>query len=112
MAQDFEKAVGLNVGTGASTILTSDSDDAIIGIRLANILGSTIQVDVYITHDDGGGDDNYYLVKGINIPPNSSVELVDAGSKIVMQSGDDLVVVSDTASSCDVWVSYIDTISA
>jgi hypothetical protein len=29
-----------------------------------------------------------------------------------MQSGDDLVVVSDTASSCDVWCSYIDTISA
>lgn len=112
MAQDFEKAVGLNVGTSPATILTSNSDDAIIGIRLANILGSTIQVDVYITHDDGGGDDNYYLVKGINIPPNSSVELVDAGSKIVMQSGDDLVVVSDTASSCDVWVSYIDVISA
>jgi hypothetical protein len=112
MAQDFEKAVGLNVGTSPATILTSDSDDAIIGIRLANISGSTIQVDAYITHNDGGGDDNYYLVKGINIPPNSSVELVDAGSKIVMQSGDDLVIVSDTASSCDVWVSYIDTISA
>ena len=63
MAQDFEKAVGLNVGTGATTILTSNSDDAIIGIRLANILGSTIQVDVYITHNDGGGDDNYYLVR-------------------------------------------------
>jgi hypothetical protein len=29
-----------------------------------------------------------------------------------MQSGDDLVIASDTASSCDVWVSYIDTISA
>ena len=63
-------------------------------------------------YDDGGGDDDYYLVKGINIPPNSSVELVDAGSKIVMQSGDDLKVKSDTASSCDVWVSFIDTISS
>ena len=112
MAQDFEKAVGLNVGTSPATILTSNSDDALIGIRLANITGSAIQVDVYITPTDGGGDDNYYLVKGIPIPTNSSVELVDAGSKIVMQSGDDLIVVSDTAASCDVWVSYIDTISA
>ena len=111
MAQDFENVKARNIGTSASTLLTANSDDAVIGIRLANILGSTIQVDVFITHDDGGGDDNYYLVKGINIPPNSSVEIVDAGSKIVMQSGDDLKVQSDTASSCDVWVSYIDAIS-
>ena len=112
MAQDFERLFARNVGTSAVSLMTSNSDDALIGIRVTNVLAATIQVDVYITHNDGGGDDNYYLVKGINIPPNSSVELVDAGSKIVMQSGDDLVIASDTASSCDVWVSYIDTISS
>jgi hypothetical protein len=112
MAQDFEKAVGLNVGTSPATILTSDSDDAVIGVRLSNIHTSAINVSVYITHNDGGGDDNYYLIKDASIPPASALEVIQGGSKVVMQSGDDLVVVSDTASSCDVWCSYIDTISA
>jgi hypothetical protein len=36
MAQDFERYGDQDVGTSASTIHTSDSDDAIISIRLAS----------------------------------------------------------------------------
>jgi hypothetical protein len=108
MAQDFERAIARNVGTSASTILTSDSDDAVIGIRLSNILTSAINVSVYVTTSTL----DYYLVKDVSIPPASAVEIIQGGSKVVLQSGDALKVVSDTASSTDVWVSYIDTISA
>ena len=44
MAQDFERAVAADssgdvaIGTTARTILTSNSDDALIGIRLSNIV--------------------------------------------------------------------------
>ena len=44
MAQDFERLVAfdssgdVNIGTTARTVLTSNSDDAIIGIRLSNIV--------------------------------------------------------------------------
>ncbi len=48
----------------------------------------------------------------IVIPPNSAIELIQGGAKIVLASGDTLEAVSDTASSLDVVLSYIDTISS
>jgi len=49
MAQDFER-YGLNaVGTSATVVHTSNSDDAIISVRLSNITTSTINADVFIT---------------------------------------------------------------
>ena len=49
MAQDFERAFARNVGTSAVSLVTSNSDDALIGIRVTNVLAATIQVDVYIS---------------------------------------------------------------
>ena len=59
MAQDFERLFARNVGTSAVSLMTSNSDDALIGIRVTNVLAATIQVDVYIT---SGGND-YHLAK-------------------------------------------------
>ena len=107
MAQDFENAKARNIGTSASTILTANSDDAVIGIRVANVVTQTIQVDVYIT---SGGND-YYLAKNVSIPQGSSMEFIDGGAKVNLLSGDAVKVESDTASSADCWLSYIDSIS-
>ena len=46
MAQDFERAIvardsstsDINIGASAVTVFTSNSDDAIVGIRLAQML--------------------------------------------------------------------------
>ena len=38
MAQDFERVFARNIGTSASSLLTSNSDDALIGIRVANVV--------------------------------------------------------------------------
>ena len=117
MAQDFERAVAADssgdvaIGTTARTIITSNSDDAIIGIRLANIVTQTIQADVYITSTASGGSADSYIVKNVSIPQGSSIELIDGGSKVVLQSTDVLKAKSDTANSLNVWVSYIDSIS-
>ena len=45
MAQDFERAAATAVGTGETTLITSDSDDAVIGIRVTNILTSAVTCD-------------------------------------------------------------------
>jgi hypothetical protein len=58
------------------------------------------------------GPTNRYIAKGLSIPPSSSVELVTGGAKFVMQSTDILKVESDTATSADVYVSVVDSISA
>ena len=107
MAQDFERYIQRNVGTSAATVHTSNSDDAIISIRCANTTTSTINVDVFI--NDGSND--YYLIKNAPIVSGGSLELIDGGSKIVMQNNDVLKAKSDTASSLDVWASFVDAIS-
>ena len=108
MAQDFRNTLNRVIGTGDTTILTAGNYDAVIGIRCCNVLTSTIKVDVKIAK--GGAD--YFLAKGVVIPPNSAIELIQGGAKIVLASGDVLEAVSDTASSLDVVCSYIDTISS
>ena len=113
MAQDFDRAVAfdstsdIDIGTTARTVVTSNSDDAIVGIMVANVATSQINVEVYI--NDGSND--IHLVKDAPIPVGSSLQVLDGGAKIVMQSGDALKVKSDTASSADVWVSVVDAIS-
>jgi len=108
MAQDFEGS-GAQITNSATTLLTANSDDAIVGIRLANVLTSAVTVDVFI--DDNGSGTLRYIVKGLALPASSSVELVQGGSKIVLNSGDVLKGQSNTASSVDVWLSRVDAIS-
>ena len=108
MAQDFRNTLNRVIGTVDTPILTAGDYDAVIGIRCCNILTATITVDVKVAK---GGND-YFLAKGVVIPPNSAIELIQGGAKIVLANGDVLEAVSDTASSLDVTCSYIDTISS
>ena len=108
MAQDFRNTLNSATGTGAATLLNAGDYDAVIGIRCCNIVATTILVDVYITNSAT----NYYIAKNVSIPPNSAIELIQGGAKIVCKNGDVLYAVSDTASSLDTVTSYIDTISS
>ena len=108
MAQDFE-STGILVTNSETTIYTSNSDDAIVGRRLANILTTAITMDVYI--DLAGGGTNYYICKNLSIPPASSVELVQGGAKMVIQSTDVVYGLCGTENGCHVWISLVDAIS-
>ena len=108
MAQDFE-STGILVTNSETTIYTSNSDDAIVGLRLANILTTAITMDVYI--DLAGGGTNYYICKNLSVPPASSVELVQGGAKMVIQSTDVVYGLCGTANGCHVWISLVDAIS-
>ena len=108
MAQDFVRHSAQATNT-ASTIFTANSNDAVIGIRVTNTTGGTITIDVFVTIT---GPTNRYIAKGLSIPSSSSVELVTGGAKFVMQNTDILKVQSDTATSADVYVSVVDSISA
>ena len=107
MAQNFRRYTQNNVGTSAATVFTADSYDTVVGISIANITGASVLVDVYI--NDGSND--IYLGKQLPVPSGSSIQILDGGAKVVVQSGDALKVVSDTASSLDVWVSTVDALS-
>jgi|TARA_E500000318_G_scaffold1118_1_gene1426 hypothetical protein len=107
MAQNFRRYTSNAVGTSAATLFTANSYDTVVGISVANITSSAINVDVYI--NDSSND--IYLVKDAPIPAGSALQVLDGGAKFVVQSGDALKVISDTASSADVWVSAVDDIS-
>jgi hypothetical protein len=107
MAQNFRRYTSNDVGASAATLFTADSYDTIVGISLANVTASAINVSVYI--NDGAND--IYLVKDAPIVQGSTMQVLDGGAKYVVQTGDTLKVVSDTASSVDVWVSTVDAIS-
>jgi len=108
MAQDFKRYTSNNVGTSAVSIHTSNSNDTIIGISLSNVSSSAITASCYVTV----GSDDIYLVKDAPIPTGSSLQVIDGGAKVVLQSTDVLKVKSDTASSLDAYVSLVDAISA
>ena len=78
MAQDFERSIARNIGTSASTLRTANSDDAVVGINLANVTTSQILVDVYITVSSA----DYYIVKDAPIPTGSSLQVLDGGAKL------------------------------
>lgn len=110
MAQNFRRYTLNNVGTTAADVPNGsnfDSYDTIVGIHLANVTANAITVSCYI--NDGTND--IYLVKDAPIAAGGALQIMDGGAKVVVQSGDRLWVQSDTASSCDVWVSAVDDIS-
>jgi len=108
MAQNFRRYTSNDVGTSAATLFTANSYDTVVGISVANITTSAVVASVYI--NDGSND--IYLVKNAPIPSGSSLQVLDGGAKFVVQASDALKVVSDTASSLDVWVSAVDAISS
>ena len=108
MAQNFRRYTSNDVGTSAATLFTADSYDTVVGISVSNVTTSAVVASVYI--NDGSND--IYLVKDAPIPSGSSLQVLDGGAKFVVQASDALKVVSDTASSLDVWVSTVDAISS
>ena len=109
MAQNFRRYLNRNIGTTDVDVLggAADSFDTLISIRLANVTTSTVNADVYVKNSTL----DYYLIKNAPIVSGGSLELIDGGSKVVLASGDQLYVVSDTATSVDCIVGAVDDIS-
>ena len=103
MAQDFERVLKTSIGTSATEIrAAANSDDAIIGMRFANKSTSSVTVDAMVKNSST----SYFLIKDAPIPAGGSLELIDGGSKVVLQSGDSVEALASTASAVDVTVSY------
>ena len=108
MAQDFESTFAYKIQSGSfTTLLTSNSDDAVVGMRFANLHSGSVTVDVKVARSSV----DYHLIKNAPIPTGGSLELIDGGSKVVMMSGDVLKARASLTGSVDAAISYIDSIS-
>ena len=109
MANTFKNSASQGVGTALTTIYTvpASTTSTLIGLSLANIIGSNITIDVTLT--DTSAAVTSHLVKSAPVPVGSSLVVVGGDQKIVMETGDILKVVSSAVVSCDVILSLLET---
>ena len=108
MANAFKSYTKTAVTNSLTDIYTvaGGTTSTVIGICLANILnnGTTVYCDVKI--DKSTGDD-VWLIRNAALYDGSSFTLSDTG-KIILETGDKLQAISDTATSVDVIVSVLE----
>jgi hypothetical protein len=107
MAQNFRNVLTKNVTSSATTLFTPNSYDTVKSVRLCNTHSGQILMDIFVTN--GGVD--YYLALNVPIPAGGQYEVMEQGSMLVLGNGDVLKATSDTSSSADAIVCYVDAIS-
>jgi hypothetical protein len=107
MANNFKLVTDTAVGTSPATVYTcpASTETTIIGLTVANIVTSQIEVSVQVTNNDG---DNVYIIKNAPIPVGSSLVVIGGEQKVVLNVSDTVVVTSNTASSADVALSFLE----
>ena len=106
MANTFKLKTKANVGVTTQNVyvVPGATTTTVIGITLANVSGSGINVGVGITR---AAADNVSVLKNVPIPQGSSLEVMQ-GNKIVLEATDTLTVKSDVNSSLDVSVTIME----
>jgi hypothetical protein len=116
MANNFKRFMNASVGTSLEVVYTvpSNKNSIIIGCLLCNKTGSGITADVQIdTSISGGNNADVYLVKSVQIPGGSSIEIVEG--KVVLThdgtNGDILKVAASATSSLDITLSVLEDVT-
>jgi hypothetical protein len=106
MANTFKLKTKASVGvtTESVYVVPAATTTTVIGITLANVSGSSINVGIGVTR---ASEDNVNILKTVPIPQGSSLEVM-AGNKLVLETTDTLTAISDVASSLDVSVSILE----
>jgi hypothetical protein len=106
MANLFKSKVSADIGTSPVTLHTSIAPTTVIGLTVANLLAVTVAVSVRLVKS--GGATGAYLIKGATLPNGSSLVIVGGEQKVVLETGDYITVVSDTAASVDAHASILE----
>jgi hypothetical protein len=78
----------------------------VIGCNLANVTDyDTVVADLQVI---GADTTVSYYVRGLVIPPNTSVKVITQGEKLILPETTGLRLVSDTPDSIDATVSYVE----
>ena len=108
MPTTFKHAVNSGIGTTPVDVLQIPEGfrATVIGCNIANATeNDTVTVDVFVVSDDSTPA---YYVRGLSIGPNSAVKIITNGEKLILPETSGLRIVSDTASSVDTVISYVE----
>lgn len=104
----FKHIVNTGIGTEPIDVLQIPGGvrATVIGCNLANTTEyDTVVADVFVV--DEFSTQGYY-VKGLTIPPNTSVKVVTQGEKLILPETAGIRIVSDTDDSIDATISYVE----
>lgn len=100
MANTFKNYRASSVGKTARDVyrVGADTTSVMIGCNLANVGTSQIKADVLVA--------GAYIIKDVAIPTGAALSALDG--KIIIETGQSVVVKTDTEESCDVILSVLE----
>jgi hypothetical protein len=104
----FRHSLVTQVGTTPTDIVEIGAGvrATVIGCNLANITDyDTVVADLQVI---GADTTVSYYVRGLIIPPNSSVKVITQGEKLILPETTGLRLVTDTPDSIDATTSYVE----
>ena len=109
MANTFKNAAAAATGTSEVSVYTvpSSTTTTVIGLTCANVT-STSPVKVSIRVFDASATAHFYVVKNAEIFEGGALVAVGGDQKLVLETGDVIKIISDTASSIDTIVSVME----
>ena len=110
MANSFKNRTLRGVGTTATAVgaaVAASTETTLIGMTIANITSGVINVTVTLT-DNAGTPNVTNLVKDAPIPTGGSLVVLGGDQKVCLMTGDIIKVKSNTASSADVIMSFLE----
>ena len=107
MANTFKNRTLRAVGTSpvdVGAVVASSTQTTLIGMTLANITSGVISVTATLND----GTNTTHIVKDAPVPTGGSLILLGGDQKVVLMTGDKIIVTSNTASSVDVIMSFLE----
>jgi hypothetical protein len=104
----FKHAVNTSIGTDPVDVLQIPAGvrATVIGCNIANVTDyDTVTVNVFVVDENST---QAYYVKGLPIPPNTSVKVITNGEKLILPETSGIRVVSDVEDSIDTTISYVE----
>ena len=107
MASAFKNRTLRAVGTSPTDIgaaVAAGTEVTVIGLSLANVTGTGAKATVTVND----GTNTTHVVTDASLPAEASLVVVGGDMKLVLMTGDKIIVTSDSASSIDVHMSYLE----
>ena len=108
MANSFKRKTSAGIGTGFTPkdgyTVPASTEVTVIGLTVSNVTGSTVKATVSLFD----GSTFTSIVTDGPVPAGGSLVVVGGDQKLVMETGDDMRIKSDTASSLDVVMSILE----
>lgn len=106
MATTFVNAISRGVGTTEAVVFTAPEKSIVIGGSITNKLSTTVPFTLVLRR----GTDDTFIQKDRRVDANDPFELMK-GNKLVLNTGDKLVVSSKVDSSIDAVFSILQGVS-